>query len=33
MIEYTVEVDDDGTKRWYLNGKLHREEWSCCGVY
>ena len=26
MIEYTVKVDDDGTKRWYLNGKKHRED-------
>ena len=24
---YTVKVsDDDGTKHWYLNGKLHRED-------
>ena len=33
MIEYTVKVDNDGTKRWFLNGKQHREdgpaaEWS-----
>ena len=33
MIEYTVKVDNDGGKSWYLNGKLHREdgpavEWS-----
>ncbi len=33
MIEYTVEVNDYGTKFWSLNGKLHREdgpaiEWS-----
>lgn len=26
MIEYTVEVYDSGTKKWYLNGKLHRED-------
>ena len=26
MIEYTVKVDDYGTKRWYLNGELHRED-------
>ena len=26
MIEYTVEVDVDGTKYWYFNGKLHRED-------
>ena len=23
---YTVKVSDDGTKRWYLNDKLHRED-------
>ena len=33
MIKYEVEVDSNGTKYWYLNGKLHREdgpavEWS-----
>jgi len=26
MIEYTVKVDYIGTRRWYLNGKLHRED-------
>ena len=26
MIEYTVKVDNDGTKRWFLNGKQHRED-------
>ena len=26
MIEYTVKVDSDGYKCWYLNGKLHRED-------
>jgi hypothetical protein len=26
MIEYTVKVYEDGTKFWYLNGKLHRED-------
>ena len=26
MIAYKVEVDTDGTKLWYLNGKLHRED-------
>ena len=26
MIEYTVKVYDDGTKFWYLNDKLHRED-------
>ena len=35
-IEYTVRVYDDGTKEWYLNGKLHREdgpaiEWASGG--
>lgn len=26
MIEYTVRVDEDGGKEWYLNGLLHRED-------
>jgi len=26
MIEYTVKVCPDGTKSWYLNGRLHRED-------
>ena len=26
MIEYTVKVDADGNKFWYLNDKLHRED-------
>ena len=26
MIEYKVKVDDNGTKAWYLNDKLHRED-------
>jgi len=26
MIEYTVQVYPNGTKRWYLNGKNHRED-------
>ena len=26
MIEYTVMVYDCGTREWYLNGKLHRED-------
>jgi hypothetical protein len=26
MIEYTVEVYDNGTRHWYLNGQLHRED-------
>ena len=30
MIEYTVKVDNDGTKYWYLNGNLHREAGPAC---
>ena len=26
MKTYTVEVLDNGTKYWYLNGELHRED-------
>ena len=26
MITYKVTVDDYGTKRWYLNDRLHRED-------
>ena len=26
MIEYTVKVNEYGSKHWYLNGKLHRED-------
>jgi hypothetical protein len=26
MIEYTVKVYEDGSKDWYLNDKLHRED-------
>jgi hypothetical protein len=26
MITYTVKVDAAKTKRWYLNGKFHRED-------
>ena len=26
MKTYTVEVSDDGTKYWFINGKLHRED-------
>ena len=26
MIEYTVKVYDDGSKYWFLNDKLHRED-------
>ena len=26
MKTYTVKIDDNGTKRWYSNDKLHRED-------
>ncbi len=26
MIEYTVQVLNNGTRKWLLNGKLHRED-------
>ena len=26
MKTYTVKIDKDGTKYWYLNGNLHRED-------
>jgi hypothetical protein len=26
MIKYTVEVYNNGSKHWYLDGKLHRED-------
>jgi len=26
MIEYTVKVNDNGTKFWFLNDQLHRED-------
>jgi len=26
VIEYTVKVDDNGTRYWWLNGKYHRED-------
>ncbi len=26
MIEYTVKVYENGTKKWYLNGNLHRKD-------
>jgi hypothetical protein len=26
MITYEVTVDDDGERKWYLNGKRHRED-------
>jgi hypothetical protein len=25
VIEYTVKVDDNGSRCWYLNGEIHRE--------
>ena len=28
--EYTVKVYDNGTKHWYLNGNLHREDGPAC---
>jgi hypothetical protein len=30
MIEYTVKVDDNGTRCWWLNGNLHREDGPAC---
>lgn len=30
MIEYTVDVYDNGTRKWYLNDKLHREDGAAC---
>jgi hypothetical protein len=30
MITYTVKVNDDGSKHWYINGKLHREDGPAC---
>ena len=30
MIEYTVKVDDNGDRFWYLNGKCHREDGPAC---
>ena len=26
MKTYTVKIDEDGDKRWYINGKRHRED-------
>ena len=26
MLEYTVKVYEDGSKSWYLNNKIHRED-------
>ena len=30
MIEYTVVVQDNGSKHWTLNGELHREDGPAC---
>ena len=30
MIEYKVRVYDDGSKFWYLNDQLHREDGPAC---
>jgi hypothetical protein len=30
MIEYTVKVTDNGSRCWYLNGNLHREDGPAC---
>ena len=30
MIKYTVKVYPDGTKYWYLNDRLHREDGPAC---
>jgi hypothetical protein len=30
MIIYTVQVDDLGTKHWYLDNKLHRTDGPAC---
>ena len=30
MIEYTVEVYNNGNKFWYLKGELHREDGPAC---
>ena len=27
---YTVKVDVDGSKRWFVNGELHREDGPAC---
>ena len=26
FLEYDVQLDPDGTKYWYLNGKYHRKD-------
>jgi hypothetical protein len=33
MIEYTVKVHTNGTKSWYLEGKLHREDGPAIEYY
>ena len=33
MIEYTVQVLNNGTHHWWLNGKLHREDGPACEYY
>jgi hypothetical protein len=30
MKTYTVEINDNGSKFWYLNGKRHREDGPAC---
>jgi hypothetical protein len=30
VIEYTVKVLDNGSRIWYLNGNLHREDGPAC---
>ena len=30
MITYEVNVNDGGTKFWWINGKLHREDGPAC---
>jgi len=30
VIEYTVKVHDNGSRCWYLNGNLHREDGPAC---
>jgi hypothetical protein len=33
MIEYTVKVHTNGSKSWYLDGKLHREDGPAIEYY
>ena len=33
MIEYTVKVDDNGSRCWYLNGEIHRENGPAVETY